>query len=70
MTGDLTVKETTNPVTFDVTVKLDGNTLSCEATTTVLMSDFGVGPISILGILNTQDEVKITFRFVARPTTD
>ena len=53
VTGDLTVKETTNPVTFDVTVKLDGNTLSGEATTTVLLSDFGVGPISLLGILNT-----------------
>jgi hypothetical protein len=32
-----------------------------------LMSDFGFGPISLAGILNTEDEVKINFDFVARP---
>jgi hypothetical protein len=30
------------------------------------MSDFGFGPISIGGILNTEDEVKVKFVFVAR----
>jgi hypothetical protein len=38
-----------------------------EATTTILMSDFGVGPISVLGILNTEDEVKLTIELTARP---
>ena len=63
--GDLTVKTTTQPVTFDVTAKLQNNTLTGEATTQVLMSQFGVGPISLLGILQTEDQVKITFDFVA-----
>ena len=67
VTGDLTVKETTRPVTFDVTAKLDGDTLSGTATTTLLMSDFAVGPITIGGILNTEDQVKLIFTFVARP---
>lgn len=65
--GDLTVREVTNPVTFDTVVKLEGNTLSGSATTTILMSDYGFGPISIAGILNTEDEVKVTLDFVARP---
>ncbi|MAT43000.1 MAG: hypothetical protein CL609_11700 [Anaerolineaceae bacterium] len=67
VTGNLTVRETTKPVTFDVTASFAENTLTGSATTTILMSDFGVGPISILGILNTEDEVKLTFDFVARP---
>lgn len=65
--GDLTVKQTTLAVTFDVTAQYEGDTLTGNAQTTILMSDFGVGPISIAGILNTEDEVKINFDFVARP---
>jgi hypothetical protein len=53
-------------VTFEVTLVGDGVTMTGEATTTILMSDFGFGPISIGGILNTEDEVKVTFAFVAR----
>jgi polyisoprenoid-binding protein YceI len=64
--GDLTVKQTTKAVNFAVTAQYDQDTLTGSATTTILMSDFGVGPISIAGILNTEDQVKITFDFVAR----
>jgi polyisoprenoid-binding protein YceI len=67
VTGDLTVKETTRPVTFDVTAKLNGNTLAGKATATILLSDFNVGPISILGVLKTEDQAKLTLEFVARP---
>lgn len=67
VSGDLTVRDATQPVTFDVTLGGSGDTLTGEATTTILMSDFGFGPISIGGILNTEDEVLIHFRFVARP---
>ncbi len=67
VTGDLTVKTTTQPVTWDVTTKLVGDTLTGQATTEILMSKFNVGPISILGILNTEDKVKLTFEFVAKP---
>lgn len=65
--GDLTVRDVTKPATFDAVVKLEGDTLSGEASTTILMSDFGFGPISVAGILNTEDEVKVTLNFVARP---
>ncbi len=67
LTGDVTIRETTRPETFTVTVKLEGGALSGQAVTTILMSNYGFGPISIGGILNTEDEVKLTLSFVARP---
>ena len=66
VTGNLTVHQTTQEVTFDVTASLQGNTLSGTATTTILMSQFGVGPITILGMLNTEDQALLTFNFVAK----
>jgi polyisoprenoid-binding protein YceI len=66
VTGDLTVKETTRSVTFDVTANLQAETLTGKATTTLLLSDFGIGPITILGVLKTEDEARVTLDFVAR----
>jgi polyisoprenoid-binding protein YceI len=68
VSGDLTVREVTRPMTFDVTAVARSDSLEGNATTTLLMSDFAVGPISIGGILNTEDEVKLNFQFVARPS--
>jgi polyisoprenoid-binding protein YceI len=65
MTGDLTVKATTAPVTWDVAATLSGEMLTGTATTTLLMSDYGVGPIDIAGLLETSDEVLLEFEFVA-----
>jgi polyisoprenoid-binding protein YceI len=65
MVGDLTVRDTTLPVTWTVTATLDGDTLSGSASTTILMSDFGIGPIDIAGLVTTSDEVALTFDFVA-----
>jgi len=65
--GDTTIRETTLPLTFEVSAILDGDTLSGQASAIFLMSDFGFGPISIGGILNTEDEVKINLNFIAQP---
>ena len=67
VTGNLTVRTVTRPVTFDVTARLQGGALTGAATTTILMSDFEFGPIEIAGMLGTENEVKITLLFVARP---
>ncbi len=67
VTGDLKIKEVVKPATFDVTAKADGDSLTGMATTTILMSDFGVGPIKIANMLGTEDQVKLTLNFVARP---
>jgi len=66
VTGDLTVREATRPVTFHVQASLNEGILGGQATTTILMSDFGVGPIQMAGVLGTEDEVKLNFLFVAR----
>ena len=68
MTGDLTVKQTTKPVTWNVTLKYDPQQLSGSATTNIKMSDFGVGPIQI-SMLATEDNVKLVFDFVAVPAS-
>ena len=68
MTGDLTVKQTTKPVTWNVTLKYDPQQLSGSAITNIKMSDFGVGPIQI-SLLATEDNVKLVFDFVAVPAS-
>ena len=65
--GDLTVRDTTRPAAFEARVRLQEDTLTGQAATTILMSDYGFGPIDIFGVLKTEDEVKITVDFVARP---
>ncbi len=42
--GDMTIRDTTRPVTFDVSAVLDGDTLTGTATTQILMTDFGFQP--------------------------
>ncbi len=66
MTGDLTVKHTTKPVTWDVKLKVGDKQLTGSASTQILMSDFGVGPLQ-LPVLQTEDQVKLFFDFVAAP---
>ena len=66
--GDLTVAETTAPATFTGTATLDDDTLTADLTTTVLMSDYEVGPISVAGLVKTGDEVDLTFHLVADRT--
>lgn len=66
--GDLTVRTTTRAVTWDVTARLDNETLSGTATTFILMADFGVEPPDIAGILRVKDGVTLTLNFVMLPT--
>lgn len=66
VTGDLTVKDTTKPVTFDVTLQANQDKLTGTATTEIALSDFGVGPIQI-AMLQTEDKAKLVMDFVALP---
>ncbi|MBI4672158.1 MAG: YceI family protein [Chloroflexi bacterium] len=43
--GDMTIRGITKPVTFDVTVKQDGDTLVGVGTTQIYMKDFGFDPL-------------------------
>ncbi len=64
VTGDLTVKHATKPVTFDVTLTAGQDKLTGTATAQIALSDFGVGPIQI-AMLQTEDKAKLVFDFVA-----
>ena len=66
LTGDLTIRETTKRVVFDVTGRLVSDTLSGVATSRFLLSDFGIGPIEFASVLSVADEVRIEVEFVAR----
>ena len=66
VTGDLTVKGTTNAVTFDVEANLvDEATLDGTAQTTVSRSDFGIGIPNVPGVANVSEEVLIALDFTA-----
>jgi len=67
VTGDLTVKETTKPVTFDVTLTANQDKVTGTGSTEIALSDFGAGPIQI-AMLQTEDKAKLVFDFVAVPT--
>jgi len=66
--GNMTIHDTTKPVTFDTQATLNGNTITGTATTFLLMRDFGFDPPEILGVLKVQDGVNLTVRFTAQAT--
>ncbi len=66
VTGDLTIRDITKPVTFDVTVTPDSQTqISGSATATVLRSDFELNIPSLPMIADVDDAVKLDITFVA-----
>jgi polyisoprenoid-binding protein YceI len=66
LSGDLTIREVTKPVIFDVKARLEGDTLSGVGTTRLLLSDFGIPPIEFLNVLSVADEIGVEVGFTAR----
>ena len=66
LVGNLTIREITRPVTFDVTGKLVGDTVTGTAATQIMMKDFGFDPPSIAGMLTVKDGVTIKVNFTAK----
>ncbi len=64
--GNLRVRDVTKPVTFTGTIRLTGDTLTGTFQTTVLMTDFGFDPPSILGTLKAENQVQLELRFTAQ----
>ncbi|MEZ5141738.1 MAG: YceI family protein [Acidimicrobiales bacterium] len=65
VTGDLKVKETTKPVTLKATVTRANGEVKVDATTTVRLADFGVGPISLGPLVKTGETADLTIEAVA-----
>ncbi len=68
VTGELTIKETTAPVTFEGTATLDDETLRATMSGTVMMSTYGIGPIHVAGLAHTGDEVQFDLELAAGRT--
>jgi len=63
--GDLTIRDVTRSVVFDVTGRLEGSTVTGTATTMIKMTDFGFNPPNIAGFVAVEDDVEITVTFTA-----
>ncbi|HEX8230063.1 MAG TPA: YceI family protein [Chloroflexia bacterium] len=64
ISGDMTVREVTKPVTWEAETTLDGDTLRGIATTRLKMSEFGIEPPRLMS-LEVEDDVELTLEFVA-----
>ena len=66
LSGDLTIREITQPATFDVTARLSGDTLTGTAATRLKMSDFGIEPPNFANTLTVTDEFGIEVAITAK----
>jgi polyisoprenoid-binding protein YceI len=66
MLGDLTIREVTQPVTFDVAATLEGDTATGVATADLRMTDFGIEPPNFANTLTVADEFQVRVEFTAR----
>jgi polyisoprenoid-binding protein YceI len=65
VSGEMTIRNVTQPMTFAVTATLDGSTLSGTATGTLLMTDYGFDPPEIPNFMTAENEVLVTIDFTA-----
>lgn len=66
LVGDLIVRDRTQPVTFDVTATLTGDTIKGVATTAMQISDFGFAPPSFANTLTVADDFTIRIELTAK----
>jgi polyisoprenoid-binding protein YceI len=66
LVGDLTIRDQTNEVEFDVAAALvDETTVEGTATAEVLRSDFGIGIPNVPSVADVTDEVTLQLEFLA-----
>ena len=66
LVGDLTIREITQPVTFEVTASLEGDTITGVATAQLLLTDFGIDPPNFANTLAVEDKFEVKVEFTAR----
>lgn len=65
LSGSMTIHGTTKPVTWNVTAKRDGKSLSGKATTTITFGDFGMTPPKAGAVVSVKDEIRLEINLVA-----
>ena len=69
ITGDLTIQNVTNPVTFDVTAQMDNlGQLAGSATATITRSAFELNVPNLPFVANVGDEITLSITFLAQAT--
>ena len=64
--GELSVAGVTNTIQMPVAMtRLDKDKLKFTGSTSVKMTSFGIQPPTLIGILSTGDDVKISFEWLA-----
>lgn len=66
LNGDLTVRDVTKNVTFDVTAVISGNTLQGTAKLDLNMTDFGITPPDFINTLTVNDPFTIEVQLTAQ----
>ena len=59
LTGDLTIRNVTKPVTWDVTAQVQGNDVTGQATTTFKFEDFNLTQPRVPVVLSIEDNIKL-----------
>ena len=59
LTGDLTIRNVTKPVTWDVTAQVQGNQVTGQATTTFKFADFNLTQPRVPVVLSIEDNIKL-----------
>jgi polyisoprenoid-binding protein YceI len=59
LTGDLTVRNVTQPVTWDVTAQVQGNQVTAQAATTFKFEDFSLTQPRVGRVLSIEDNIKL-----------
>jgi polyisoprenoid-binding protein YceI len=67
MTGDLTIRGVTRPVTWDVTAQVDQGALRGEARTRFTFADFEITKPRVASVLSVADEIRLEYSFFLVP---
>lgn len=66
LSGTMTIRGTSRPMTFDARARYGGGTLTGVAHATFKLSDFGLSPPNIAGFVTVEDEMRLQIVLVAR----
>lgn len=67
LTGDLTIREMTKPVTWNVTATFDGQRVTGTATTQITFADFGLTKPQVPIVLSLEDTLVLELDFTMEP---
>jgi polyisoprenoid-binding protein YceI len=67
--GDLTIRDQTRPVTWEVTAKLAPGAMTGQATTQFTFADFSLNKPRVASVLSVNDDIRLELDFRLLPTS-